>query len=187
MVQFMLTELPLGVRGLMVAGLLAAAMSSLDSALNALAATTMNDLVQPWRRSRGRPALSDRTSTLWSRASMIVWALLLSAVAIGLAAWQIRSGKTLLEFALGVMTYAYAGLLGVFLVAMFTRRGSGRSIITALVAGALVILLTDRNVQATLGIDAFVPSLALGWRLILGAGLSAAIAAIPGSPESPKQ
>lgn len=118
---------------------------------------------------------------------MIVWALLLSAVAIGLAAWQIRSGKTLLEFALGVMTYAYAGLLGVFLVAMFTRRGSGRSIITALVAGALVILLTDRNVQATLGIDAFVPSLALGWRLILGAGLSAAIAAIPGSPESPKQ
>ena len=63
---------------------------------------------------------------------MIVWALLLSAVAIALAAWQSRSGKTLLEFALGVMTYAYAGLLGVFIVAMFTRRGSGRSAIAAI-------------------------------------------------------
>ena len=187
MVQFMLTELPLGVRGLMVAGLLAAAMSSLDSALNALAATTMNDLVQPWRKSRGRPALHDRTSTLWSRGSMIVWALLLSAVAIALAAWQSRSGKTLLEFALGVMTYAYAGLLGVFIVAMFTRRGSGRSAIAALTTGALVILFTDRNIQSMLGIDMFLPNLALGWRLILGAGLSAAIAAIPSSPESPKQ
>jgi SSS family solute:Na+ symporter len=185
MVQFMLTELPLGIRGLMVAGLLAAAMSSLDSALNALAATTMNDLVQPWRKRHGRTILSERTSTLWSRGSMIVWALLLSAVAIGLAAWQIRSGKTLLEFALGVMTYAYAGLLGVFIVALFTRRGSGRSVITALVVGSMVILLTDRNVQSMLGFDAYVPSLALGWRLTLGAGLSAVIAAAPG-PSTPK-
>ena len=115
---------------------------------------------------------------------MVVWALLLSAVAIGLAAWQIRSGKTLLEFALGVMTYAYAGLLGIFIVALFTRRGSGRSVITALVVGSMVILLTDRNVQAILGFDAYVPSLALGWRLTLGAGLSAVIAAAPG-PSTP--
>ena len=118
---------------------------------------------------------------------MIGWAVFLSGVAIALAAWQSQSGKTLLEFALGVMTYAYAGLLGVFVVALFTRRGSGRSIITALVVGALVILLTDRNVQTAFGIDSYLPSLAIGWRLMLGAGLSAAIAAIPGSPESPKQ
>ncbi len=186
MIQFMLTELPMGIRGLMVAGLLAAAMSSLDSALNALAATTMNDLVQPWRRRLGHPPLDDRSTTRWSRLSMIGWAVLLSGVAIGLATWQAQSGKTLLEFALGVMTYAYAGLLGVFIIAMFTRRGSGRSIITALVAGALVILLTDRNVQSTLGIDTYVPGLALGWRLTLGAGLSAVIAAVPGSPKSPE-
>ena len=133
MIQFMLTELPLGIRGLMVAGLLAAAMSSLDSALNALAATTMNDLVQPWRERRGQAPLDDRTATRWSRGSMVGWAALLAGVAFALSIWQVRSGKTLLEFALGVMTYAYAGLLGVFLVAMFTRRGSGRSVVAALV------------------------------------------------------
>ncbi len=179
MVQFMLTELPLGIRGLMVAGLLAAAMSSLDSALNALAATTMNDLVEPWRTRRGRARLDDRIVTRWSRLSMVGWAVLLAAVAFALSIWQVRSGKTLLEFALGVMTYAYAGLLGVFVVAIFTRRGSGRSIIVALVVGALVILFTDRNVQVALGIDSRVPALAIGWRLILGAGLSGAIAAVP--------
>ncbi len=187
MIQFMLTELPLGIRGLMVAGLLAAAMSSLDSALNALAATTMNDLVQPWRERRGQAPLDDRTATRWSRGSMIGWAVLLAGVAFALSIWQVRSGKTLLEFALGVMTYAYAGLLGVFLIAMFTRRGSGRSVVAALVTGALVILLTDRNFQSVLGLDSYLPSLALGWRLMLGAGLSAAIAATPASPESPNR
>ena len=110
---------------------------------------------------------------------MIGWAAVLAGVAFALSIWQVRSGKTLLEFALGVMTYAYAGLLGVFVVALFTRRGSGRSIITALVVGALVILLTDRNVQTAFGIDSHLPRLAIGWRLMLGAGLSAAIAAIP--------
>lgn len=187
MIQFMLTELPLGIRGLMVAGLLAAAMSSLDSALNALAATTMNDLVQPWRERRGKAPLDDRTVTRWSRGSMVGWAALLAGVAFALSIWQVRSGKTLLEFALGVMTYAYAGLLGVFVVAMFTRRGSGRSVVAALVVGGLVILFTDRNFQAAFGIDSYLPGLAIGWRLILGAGLSAAIAAIPASPESPKR
>ena len=118
---------------------------------------------------------------------MVGWAALLAGVAFTLSIWQVRSGKTLLEFALGVMTYAYAGLLGVFLIAMFTRRGTGRSVITALVAGALVILFTDRNFQSVLGLDSYVPSLAIGWRLMLGSGLSAAIAAIPGSPESPKR
>ena len=85
------------------------------------------------------------------------------------------------------MTYAYAGLLGVFVVAMFTRRGSGRSVVAALVVGGLVILFTDRNFQAAFGIDSYLPGLAIGWRLMLGAGLSAAIAAIPASPESPKR
>ena len=115
---------------------------------------------------------------------MIGWAAVLAGVAFALSIWQVRSGKTLLEFALGVMTYAYAGLLGVFVVALFTRRGSGRSIITALVVGALVILLTDRNVQTAIGIDSYLPGLAIGWRLMLGAGLSAAIAAIPGISQS---
>ena len=178
MVQFMLTELPMGIRGLMIAGLLAAAMSSLDSALNAMAATTMDDLVAPWRRKRGLNPLSPKAVTRHGRFLMVGWAILLALVAIGLAVWQSKDDRTLLEFALGVMSYAYAGLLGVFVVALFTRRGSAGSVITALLGGAAVILVTEPALLRSLDIDA-IPILALGWRMTLASVISFTIAVIP--------
>ena len=172
LVQYMLAELPLGLRGLMVAGVLAAAMSSLDSALNAMAATTLEDLVEPRRARRGQqPLTTDERSTLARRLSL-GWALTLGALALLLAAWQEGSGRTLLEFALGVMSYAYAGLLGVFAVALFTRRGSAASVRRGLVTGALVILATEPRVQG-LVIDS--TALAFPWRLTLGALLAAGV------------
>ncbi|MAC20625.1 MAG: hypothetical protein CMJ23_13320 [Phycisphaerae bacterium] len=181
MVQFMLHELPMGVRGLMIAGLLAAAMSSLDSALNAMAATTMGDLIEPWRRRRNLPPLSDETATRHGRIIMIGWAVLLALVAIGIAAWQSQDDRTLLEFALGVMSYAYAGLLGVFVVAIFTRRGSSKSVISALIIGGLVILATEPVLLRSFDLDG-VPKLALGWRMTLAAAIAMAVAAIPAEP-----
>ena len=178
MVQFMLSELPLGIRGLMIAGLLAAAMSSLDSALNAMAATTIDDLVEPWRRRRGLPPLEERTTTRWGRRSMVAWAALLAVVAIGLAVWQSKDDRTLLEFALGVMSYAYAGLLGVFVVALFTRRGSAVSVIAALVVGGLAILATEPVVVRSIDAD-WMPRLALGWRMTIGVALATVVAAWP--------
>jgi len=66
-------------------------MSSLDSALNAMAATTMNDLVEPWRRRRGLPPLEAANATRWGRSSMVGWALLLAIVAYALAVWRRRT------------------------------------------------------------------------------------------------
>ncbi len=178
MVQFMLSGLPIGIRGLMIAGLLAAAMSSLDSALNAMAATTIDDLVQPWRRRRGLPSLSDRTITRWGRGSMIGWAGLLTLVAIGLAIWQSKDDRTLLEFALGVMSYAYAGLLGVFLVALFTRRGTAGSVVAALAVGGICILATEPLLVRAVDVD-WLPRLALGWRMTIAVVLATVVAAWP--------
>ena len=172
LVQYMLAELPLGLRGLMVAGVLAAAMSSLDSALNAMAATTLEDLVEARRARRGQQALTTDERSALARRLSLGWALTLGALALLLAAWQEGSGRTLLEFALGVMSYAYAGLLGVFIVALFTRRGSAASVRRGLVTGALVILATEPRVQG-LVLDS--TALAFPWRLTLGTLLAAAV------------
>ena len=109
---------------------------------------------------------------------MVAWAALLAVVAIGLAVWQSKDDRTLLEFALGVMSYAYAGLLGVFLVALFTRRGSAVSVVAALVVGGLAILATEPIVVRSIDAD-WMPRLALGWRMTIAVALATVVAAWP--------
>ncbi len=152
--MFLLTGLPAGVKGLAVAGLLAAAMSSLDSAINAMASSALADVWRPYQtlrdqtlRSRSRSA----SASAWERGSGWVGARVgargmvvamggaLTAAACGLAVMYDRSDQSLLSFALGVMTFAYAGLLGVFLTARLTRRGSTASVVAALLAGGAVV------------------------------------------------
>ena len=124
-----------------MAGLFAAAMSSLDSALNALAASTTSDIIRPWRKSRGLPAQSPEVETRMARWIILSWTILLAAFAIMWAVWQSASGETLLDFALGVMVFAYAGLLGVFATVLFTPYGNARSALLALIVGLVVVLL----------------------------------------------
>jgi Na+/proline symporter len=138
--HFILRDMPMGLRGLMMAGLFAAAMSSLDSALNALAASTTSDIVRPWRAAKGLAAMSPGRETVMARWMIAGWAAALTLFALLCAYWQTASGETLLDFALGVMVFAYAGLLGVFLTALLTRRGNARSAAAALIVGLLVVL-----------------------------------------------
>lgn len=130
--HFVLNFLPQGAVGLTMAGIFAASMSSFDSSVNAMAATWVGHL------GRGDAAAVSLRQSRWTCLAM---GAVLTLVAI-LAAWlQTLGGQNLVDFALGVMTFAYAGLLGVFLCAVWTRRGSAASVTAALIAGALVILL----------------------------------------------
>ena len=71
----------------------------------------------------------------------------LTGFAIFTAVLQDKSGMNLVDFATGVMCFSYAGMLGVFLVALFTRRGNARSVVAALIAGLLVafFLMTAKS------------------------------------------
>ena len=112
---FALHELPSGVRGLAFAGLFAAAMSSLDSAICAIATT--------WSVDIARPAVGDANSaSRMRRASAVVCGLLIGS-ALAMAAYHraLANGAagaaaplSLVEFALSSMTILYGGLLGVF-------------------------------------------------------------------------
>lgn len=136
--EFILNEMPLGLRGLMLAGLFAAAMSSTDSALNAMASTTVADFYRPLFSNRS----SNPTAELKiARLAVLFWALILGAFACFCVYWQEASEHTLIDFALGVMVFAYSGLLAVFCTALFTKRGNAVSVAAALATGFLCVLL----------------------------------------------
>lgn len=176
-VHFILNEMPRGLSGLMVAGLFAVGLGSLNSAINAMAATLMKDFYMPWKRQRLARGACDKCGFLpppgasacpecgftvgkvdeagdlrMSRWAVAAWGLVLGGFAVLCIFWKRSNpGTTLIDFALGVMTFAYAGLLAVFLTALFTKRGSTRSVIAALLTGFAVVLLLQPNVWAWWG------------------------------------
>ena len=169
---FILQELPTGVRGLVVAGLFAAAMSSLDSVLNALSTTAVCDFYD-----RYRPHATARQRERMNRRFVVLWAILLSVFALVCVSLQRASGDTLLVFALGVMLYAYTGMLAVFATAMFTRRGSTGAVVAALATGFCAVALMQwgpvlLDLKASDG-DPFVIS--LGWRMLFGTASAFAV------------
>ncbi len=136
--NFILREMPAGMTGLMMAGLFAAGLSSLNSAINAMSSTFVSDFYTRWAPDRD-PVHYVRVG----RAAVVGWGLILALFATGCVFWQRSSGQTLIDFALGVMVYAYSGLLGVYFTALFTRRGSTASVVAALAAGFLAVVLME--------------------------------------------
>lgn len=160
---YFITEgVPAGVGGLLVAGVFAAGLSSLDSALNALSSTFVTDIYR-----KLAPNKSKAHELRVARIGVAGWGIALGAFAL-LCVW-IRSGddsSTLLAFALNIMTYPYSGLLGVFLTATLTRRGSTASALAALITGPIVVLAFEHLINAPDPDEGFV--LAFPWRLTLG-------------------
>jgi len=159
--RFILEETPVGLRGLMIAGLLAAAMSSVDSALNAMSSAAVCNFVRP-----RLPDLTPKGEVRLARSFVVLFAALLAGFAI-FSVWAQRGGEEgMLPFALGVMVYAYAGTLAVFCCALFTRRGNSRSAVAALAVGFLSVGAMQFGPRLD---DAWpLPPFALGWRMAIG-------------------
>ena len=136
-VQYILRELPPGIRGLMAAGLFATAMGSLSTALNALATSFTRDFYL----SIFRPNASQKQQLAFARLSTVSFALLLSAVGVG-TAWVKLSHPEIriIPIVLGSFGYTYGSLLGIFLLGMTTKsRGSCNGNLFAMLAGFLVV------------------------------------------------
>lgn len=148
--QFIKNCVPTGVRGLMIVGLLAAALSSFNSAINAMASSFVTDLYLPLRKEHGREVHGNAEQMSSSKKMAALMGAVLTGFAIITAAMQQASGLNLVDFATGVMCFSYAGMLGVFLVALYTKRGNNASVIAALAAGLLVVLLLQPYILAPL-------------------------------------
>jgi Na+/proline symporter len=138
--QYIKNHIPMGVRGLMITGLLAAALSSFNSAINAMASSFVTDLYLPIRADKGKAVKGDAEQLSSSRKMVFLMGMLLTGFAIVTAVMQEASGLNLVDFATGVMCFAYAGMIGVFLTAIFTKRGNTTSVVAAIVVGALIII-----------------------------------------------
>ncbi len=145
--QFVLNHMPPGWRGLIMAGLFAAAMSTFDSAINAMAGCLIADIYGPWRAWRARrarvraPDTARLAALRESRLAVALMGAALTGFAVGAVYLQHYGGDLLINFALGVMAFALAPLLGVFCAALFTRRGNLFSVFAALGAGFFMVLL----------------------------------------------
>jgi SSS family solute:Na+ symporter len=176
---FILNEMPAGLKGLMLAGLFAAGLGSLNSAINAMAATFVSDFYMA--RVTGR---SEKHYLVVSRLATVGWGVMVGGFAVVCIFWKRANPETtLIDFALKVMMYAYAGLLAVFLTAIFTKRGNRASAGAALAAGFLVIFTLDAwpTVAGWLGarMDVAVPMLpvkmAYPWQMLIATGVSFAL------------
>ncbi len=174
--RYILTELPDGLRGLCGAAIVAAAVSTLTSGLSSMSSVVVTDFYKPWVGP-----ISDEKTVFAGRVAMVSIAIILGLMALVCFYWQRASDLPLLEFALQVMVFAYAGLLGVFAAAVFTGRGSEASIVWALVIGFVAMVLGEAAVGGAIGIPDSVTSLAFTWKLVGGSALAFLVAIIGSS------
>lgn len=190
---FILREMPAGMSGVMMAGLLSVGISSLNSALNAMAATAVKDFYMPMR-----PGREPTHYVSAGRIAMIAWGAVLAGFACLCVYWQRAAATNLIDFALGVMTFAYAGLLAVFLTVLFTKRGNATSAIAAIVTGFFVIAALQpwawsawaSHIPVRAGVDGVARTLkdvtiAWPWHLVIGTTVSFLVC-ISGRPAAEK-
>ncbi len=139
--EFVWNHLPIGLSGLVIAAILAAAMSNLSAALNALSSTTVMDFVRPLR-----PATSERRLLELARLFTLVWGAVLFLV--GLAA---RHWGSVLETGLSIASVLYGSLLGVFLLGVLTRKPGEWAAILGMASGfaATLALVLGTHVAYT--------------------------------------
>src|SRR5581483_3993901 len=111
---FIVTEMPHGISGLLIAAILAAAMSNLSAALNSLSSSSIMDFYL-----RLRPDTPEQRRIFLSRATTIFWGLVLFSLAI-----VSRRGGRVVEVGLSIASVAYGALLGVFLLGVLTKRAT---------------------------------------------------------------
>ena len=118
---FVLSELPAGIVGLVLAAALAAAMSSLDSSINAISTVSIVDIY----RRHIRPGQEDKhyLYVAWALAALVSCLMITGAIYINQA-----DTKTLQDTATVLASLLGGGLLGLYLIGFFTRKGDARSV-----------------------------------------------------------
>ena len=164
--HYILNEMPPGLRGIVTVGVIAAAVSTINSGLNSMSSVVVQDFYRPWQEHR-----TTKSEAHYVRAGQISMGLVgigLFLTAVLCFYWQRYTEMALLDFALSVMVFAYSGLLGVYFTVVFTRRGSTGSVIAALIFGFLVTLLQQSYIVDIIGLPPSWASLAFSWQLCIG-------------------
>jgi Na+/proline symporter len=153
---FIVNALPHGLAGLLVAAVLAAAMSNLSAALNSLSTSSMVDFYLRWR-----PLADDGSRMRLSRGLTVMWA----AILFGLALLSRRGGRVL-EVGLSIASVAHGAMLGVFLLGILTKRANARGALVGMSCGLALNLFLWLAPEAARQVTGF--AVAWTWYVTLG-------------------
>ena len=131
--KYVVEGLPAGVSGLLLAGIIAAAMSTLSSSINSLASSSLMDIVKRVTSS----ALDETRSLTASRVLTLFWGVVL----IGFASLFEDSDNAVIELGLTIASYTYGALLGVFLLAILVNRSNQSDALIAFSATIVAMIL----------------------------------------------
>ena len=158
--RFVLGELPVGLSGLFVAAVIAAAMSSISSELNSLSTASVVDVYRRWMR----PRAADAHYLAVSKAATLFWGLFACVVAMYAA-----SLGSLIETVNRFGSYFYGPILGVFLLALIPR-ARGRGALAGMFVAAAAVWTTAR----------LAPQVSFLWYNVIGSGAVVLVGLLPG-------
>jgi SSS family transporter len=168
--RFIIDHLPVGIAGLVVAGILAAAMSTISSSINALASSMTHDLYASWTGRRD-PAHLFRIGRAFSAG----WGLALIGGALLFEGYTSGNDTPVVVLALSIASVTYGALLGTYLLAARWPRATGRDVVGAVAVTVVVMLavvFARRLVESGVAWLAPVGRLAWPWYVPLGTGLA---------------
>lgn len=175
---FIVQHMPAGISGLLIASVLAAAMSNLSAAVNSLSSTSMVDFYLRWR-----PQSDDRERSQLSRAMAVFWTAALFVLAL-----MSRTSGHVVEVGLSIASVAYGALLGVFLLGTLSKRANERGTMVGMVCGLAVNLLLWRQPHAwTASFEAFhltLPKVGWTWFVLIGSLCTFVVGWIASYPHS---
>ena len=192
--RFIVEALPVGVRGLLIACVFAAAMSTLSSSINALASTTAYDFRRrggagegtgaeaaagagPGNEAAGGAApeaagvVDERRALRVGRIAAAVWTVLLVAAAIGFIPLSEESAAV--EVSLGIASLVYGGLLGAFALARFAERATSASVRLGVAAGIASVTAVWVFARA---------AVAWPWFVLIGAAITVVVGLLARGP-----
>ncbi len=169
---FIIAEMPPGMTGIVIAAILAAAMSTVSGSLNSLAAATTHDIWIPFRRVQPDGRAVFRASKVFT----LLWAVVL----IGGALLYRAEGTPVVVIALSIASFTYGGLLGGFFLAMLWRRAVQRDAIIGMSVGIACMSVIVFATALSTAIPSLAPMLepvrgiAWPWYVLIGTTITMA-------------
>ncbi len=160
---FMMSQMPAGIAGVLIAAIFAATMSTISSNINSVSTAFSIDFYK-----RFRPATSDSRLLNVARVSSMVSGLIGLLLALLMATWNIQSLLDYFNTILGLLT---SGLGGLFFMAVFMQRVKGYAALIGFIVGEAVVFWMAYCTDASLflyGATGMVVSVVVAWVLSLG-------------------
>lgn len=154
--KFIVENLPTGIIGLVIAGILASAMGTLSSAISSLASSTYLDL---FRRSHKNE--DNKKEVLYSKLFTLFWGVVL----IGGAMLFTDTKNPVVELGLSIASFTYGGLLGTFLLGIFFKKINQSEAILGFIAGIMVMVYIIKFT-----------TIAYTWYIIIGVAVTIIVA-----------